>query len=429
VPGVSVAVIHHGAIDWAKGYGVLRLKGPVVNPATLFQAASISKPVTATAVLRLVQEHKLSLDEDLNDRLRSWKVPNNQFTATHKVTLREILSHSAGISVHGFPGYASSETVPTLIQVLNGEKPANTPPIRVISDPGSTWSYSGGGFVILQQELLDITGRSFAELMRKEVLDPLGMTHSTFEQPLPPRLAVFAATPYRLSGKAVDGGWHTYPEMAAAGLWTTPSDLARFAIALQQSLAGNRNAVLNADVAKQMMTKQKQDWGLGVQLGGSDQSARFQHSGGNEGFRCFLVAYEHSGDGAVVMTNSDSGDRVAKALIRSIAHEYRWPDFKPKKRELAHVSTSLYTQYVGQYQIDPEIILTIKRAGEHLRGQITDELPSEIYPESSNKFFATDDDLEITFLRNSADSVNVAEIRFSGQRIRAPKIKPAPRNK
>lgn len=199
---------------------------------TLFQAGSISKPVAALAALRLVEQGKLSLDEDVNAKLVSWKVPGNEFTKEQKVTLRRLLTHSAGLTVHGFPGYAAGAQVPTLVQVLNGEKPANTPAIRVDTVPGRLWRYSGGGYTIMQQLLIDVTQKSFPELMRQLVLEPAGMKHSTYEQPLPPARAGEAATAHDANGQPVKGQFHTYPEMAAAGLWTTPTDLALLAIEL-----------------------------------------------------------------------------------------------------------------------------------------------------------------------------------------------------
>jgi CubicO group peptidase (beta-lactamase class C family) len=226
VPGVSVAFFDHGQILWTRTYGFADVANQKpVTTATLFQAASISKPVSALAALRLVQDGKLTLDENVNGKLRSWKVPENEFTKEQKVTLRRILSHSAGLTVHGFPGYAAGEPLPTIVQVLNGEKPANTPPVRVDTVPGTLWRYSGGGYVIMQPLLTDVTGESFPQLLRDLVLQPAGTTHSTFDQPLPKNVSSLAATPYRGDGKPVKGGWHTYPEIAAAGLWTTPSDL------------------------------------------------------------------------------------------------------------------------------------------------------------------------------------------------------------
>ena len=234
VPGVSVVFFDHGRIIWTRPYGLadMATKKPVTSE-TLFQAASISKPVSALAALHLVQAGKLSLDENVNDKLRTWKVPDNQFTAQQRVNVRRILSHSAGITVHGFPGYASDEPIPFVVQILNGEKPANTGPIRVDVVPGTIWRYSGGGYVILQTLMSDVTDKAFPEIMNELVLRPAGLAHSTYEQPLPKNLWPSAATPYRGNGEPVKGGWHTYPEMAPAGLWTTPSDLARMAIEVQ----------------------------------------------------------------------------------------------------------------------------------------------------------------------------------------------------
>jgi CubicO group peptidase (beta-lactamase class C family) len=183
----------------------------------MFQAGSISKPLTAMAALRLVEQRKLSLDVDVNKQLTSWKLPADPVAAGKPVTLRELLTHTAGITAHGFPGYASTELVPTLVQVLNGEKPANTPPIRSESAPGAGWKYSGGGYIIMQQTLIDLTKEPFPKLLHDTVLAPIGMTHSTYEQPLPKEFQDFVATPYRGDGKPVEGGAHTYPETLVSG--------------------------------------------------------------------------------------------------------------------------------------------------------------------------------------------------------------------
>lgn len=328
VPGVSIALIHDGKIEWAKGYGAVRVGGAPVTPETLFQAASISKPVTATAVMHLVQTGKLNLDTDVNQYLRSWKVPTNSFTEHTKITLRELLSHTAGMTVHGFPGYASDARLPTLVQVLNGTAPANTPAITVDIAPGSEWRYSGGGFVVTQQLLIDVTGKPFPAFMKETVLGPAGMAHSTYEQPLPRARLGEAAVPYHSDGQPVPGGPHVYPEMSAAGLWTTPSDLARFAIELQNALAG-KSKILSATSAQEMLTRIKGDWGLGISVGGGAAHRYFQHSGGNDGFRCDLVAYD-SGDGIAIMTNGDNGDELASEVVRTIAYERKWPDFAPR---------------------------------------------------------------------------------------------------
>src|SRR5512139_1842453 len=247
VPGVSIALIDRETIS-AQGFGVQQAgDDSPVTTQTRFQAASISKPVSALAVLSLVQNGTLDLDVDVNTYLHSWQVPENEHTREHKVTLRGLLSHTAGLTVHGFPGYAAGETVPSLRQILDGEPPANTQPVRVETAPGSQYSYSGGGYTVMQLLVEDVTGLPFPAWMRSTVLDPLQMGHSTFEQPLPAHYAEEAATAHYGDGRPIDGKWHTYPEMAAAGLWTTPSDLARFIMELSASYTGKTNRVLSRE--------------------------------------------------------------------------------------------------------------------------------------------------------------------------------------
>jgi CubicO group peptidase (beta-lactamase class C family) len=398
VPGVSIAVIHNGQIEWARGFGVTKIGGPPLTEETLFQAASISKPVTAMAVLHLVQAGKLDLDADVNQYLKTWKVPENEFTAKNKVTLRELLTHTAGMTVHGFPGYASNATLPTTIQVLNGEKPANTPAIRVDTVPGSAWRYSGGGYVVMQQLLEDVTGKPFPKLMQEMVLGPMGMTQSSYEQPLPKARLAEAAMPYQGDGKPVAGGPHTYPEMAPAGLWTTPSDLARYAIEVQKSLAGKSDRVLSAATTRQMLTAGKNHWGLGPGVSGSKDHPYFTHGGANEGFRCNFIAYEN-GDGAFIMTNSDNGGQLAEEVLRAIASEYDWPDFKPVERALAKVDPKILDGYTSSYslQLAPNVVVTITRDGNQLYAQLTGQEKLGIFPSSDRDFFFRDIDVQLTF--------------------------------
>ena len=304
IPGVSVAVVHDGTIEWAQGFGVQEIAGKPVSPDTLFQAGSISKPIAAMAALHLVQQGKLLLDGDINKELTSWKVPASPDAPGAIVTMRELLTHTAGMTVHGFPGYATGSPVPTLVQVLDGAKPANTGPIRIETAPGTKWNYSGGGYTVMQQVLIDTSHQPFPKLLHGTVLAPMGMMHSTYEQPLPPALAASAAVPYAAKGERIPGGSHTYPEMAAAGLWTTPSDLGKYIIETQLSLQNKANHVLNRDWTQQMLTPGKGNWGLGVELGGSTANPYFTHGGVNEGFQSLFVGYEHHGDGAVVMTNA-----------------------------------------------------------------------------------------------------------------------------
>ena len=397
VTGVSIAVIHNGSVDWAKGFGVLSLGGPPITADTLFQAASVSKPVTALAALRLVQSGKIELDTDINGHLRSWKLPSNNFTDRQKVTLHELLTHTAGTTVQAFPGYASTEPIPTLRQVLDGIPPANTPPIRVDTPPGTHWRYSGGGYTIVQQALVDVTGRAFPELMQENVLRPLGMTRSTFDQPLPRELTANASTPYLGTGEEVKGGSHTYPEMAAAGLWTTAQDLARFAIAVQNSLAGRPGAVLSRQLAEQMVESNVGKRGIMFGVGGSDGDPYFAHSGEDAGFVSYLVAYEKKGDGAVVMTNGDRGFDLTEEIMRAIAHEYGWPDFYPVEHTLATVDSQRLDQYAGCYQLSPGIMVTVTHQTDHLSVQVSGQDPWQMLPDSETHFFSKSVDVQLAF--------------------------------
>ncbi len=325
VPGMSVAVIDNFKIVWAKGYGVNEAGSATpVTVHTLFQAGSISKPVAATGSLYLVEQGKLSLDENVNLKLKSWQVPDNDFTKDQKVTLRRLVSHSAGLTVHGFPGYAVGSPIPTLVQIFNGEPPANTAPIRVDIVPGTQFRYSGGGVTIEQQLVIDVTGKPFPQFMRETVLDKIGMADSTYEQPLPPARAAMAATGTHADGTPVPGKWHIYPEMAAAGLWTTPTDLARFGIEIALSKQGKANHVLSETMTRQMLTPQIEHVGLGPFLQEGNNPEEFGHNGSDEGFQANLIMFADSGKGVVIMANSDHGLAVANFLVLAIAKEYGW---------------------------------------------------------------------------------------------------------
>jgi CubicO group peptidase (beta-lactamase class C family) len=324
-PGLTVAVIDGYKIAWVKAYGTTELGGSVpVTPRTLFQAGSISKPVAATGMLALVQQGMLSLDEDVNVKLKTWKIPENEFTKEQKVTLRRLASHTAGLTVHGFPGYDVDEKVPTIVQVLNGEKPANTPAIRVDFVPGTQWRYSGGGVTIEQLVMTDVTGKAFPALMKELVLDKEGMTDSSYEQPLPAAWAARTAVGTNASGKSVHGRWHVYPEMAAAGLWTTPTDLAKFVIEIALSKQGKSNKVLTQKTLEEMFTRPPSASNFGIGFGLTANPGEFGHDGADEGFQAMLRMNADTGQGIAIMANSDNGIAVASEYVRSVAKEYGW---------------------------------------------------------------------------------------------------------
>ena len=381
--------------------------------------AARMKPVTAAAVLQLVDAGRLDLDEDVNAYLTSWRLPNNG-SWQPRVTLRQLLCHGAGLTVHGFPGYLRDAELPTLQQVLAGQKPANSDPIRVNALPGTQYRYSGGGYCILQQVLMDVTGKPFPTLMRELVLDPLNMTQSTHEQPLP--VAAAAASGHRTGGKPIAGKWSVYAEMAAAGLWTTPSDLLRFALAIQHALAGHADSFLSQTIVQQMLSPQVEPFvGLGWQLDGKDASLRFSHTGGNEGFRCILVAYARQGFGASVMTNADAGMIVIEQVMAALAHEYDWPAYLPHRDSMGELDPTIYAAYVGEYELKPGFTFTVRAQNNELTLQPTGQSALTLHPVNANTFLLQEVDAEIVFARDGEH--NSLTFKQNDREMVAPKVK------
>jgi CubicO group peptidase (beta-lactamase class C family) len=327
VPGVSVAVIRDFEIHWAKGYGVADVEsGARVDADALFQAASISKPVTAMAALRAVQDGRFSLDADINTILKSWKLPAGEFTRRQPVTPRALMSHTSGLGDgFGFPGYHPSAARPTIVEILNGSKPSNVGPVLMEREPFSAAKYSGGGVTLMQLALMDALGKPFPEIMQSLVLGPIGMTHSAFEQPLSPERDRHATRAHSGGGRAMDTKWHVYPELAAAGLWTTPTDLATFAIEIQKASLGRSARVLNQSTVREMLTPVGVgDYAVGLAITKKGEGWYFAHGGSNWGFQCDLLAHRLKGYGVAIMTNSDSGRPVINAIEDRVAAAYGW---------------------------------------------------------------------------------------------------------
>jgi len=417
VQGVSIAVIHQGRIAWAKGYGVVDQGGAKITPQTMFQAGSISKSVTTVAALQLVDAHRLTLDGDVNDALRAWHVPANAWTALHPVTLRELLSHTAGVNVHGFEGYAAGTPVPTTLQVLDGATPANSPAIRVVAEPGKAWSYSGGGFTIAQQLIVDTTQTPFPKWMQQHVLSPAGMQQSTFEQPLPAQWRGKAATPHLETGDAVKGGPHLYPEMAAAGLWTTPSDLARLLIQVQQALSGKSRTLLEPATARVMLDPVKPGHSMGFDLGGSGKDGYFAKGGDTTGFAGQMVAYANRGDGVVILTNGANGNVLADDLIRSVAAAYDWPDFRSHSRKAIDVDKTMWPRLVGTYTYGNARTFSIRIENDHLAIVSSPTSTERLYAQSAAQWFTLSDDATYVFDNASGSAAVSGRIEVGGDAL------------
>jgi len=414
-PAISIAMIDHGKVAWAKGYGTVSLDthAQKVDTKTLFQAASISKPLTAMGALLLVQQGKISLDEDVNTYLASWKIPENEFTKTEKVTLRRLLSHTAGTSVHGFPGYAVGAYIPTVVEILEGKKPqVHTDPVRVTQVPGKEFRYSGGGTTIVQLLIEDVTGEKFDVWMKKNILIPFGMSSSTFDQPLTQCDSEHAAHGYQ-DDKPVAGRWHVYPEKAPAGLWTTPTDLAQFVVTLFNILHDKQQGPLDKKLVQEALEMQSKTGdnnvvGLGFVLHSSGKNISFSHGGMNEGFISNLVAYPELGKGWIIMINNERATELMREIEYSIADVYGIPGKEPIIKNMVKFDADLAKKCAGVYK-DKDHTLTIRMHGNNLF--LVDPWASpremQLYYMDNNTFFTKELSSSLQFL-GSNDNIDSA---------------------
>lgn len=348
VPGISVAVIDNCKVVDSHGFGITRKGGVEVNPNTLFQAASVTKPVVALAALRLVDQGVLSLDSDVNAELQSWKVPASPLLKEHPITLRGILSHSAGLVPGGYGGYTRHEPIPTLIETLDGIEPARPKPVRVAYAPGSGWRYSGGGYLVAQLLMTEKASKSFEEIIHGQVLLPVGMIRSSFAEP---STSGNVASGHVADGTMVPGGSHLYPELAAASLWSTAPDLARFGATVMKAIRAEPNALLSPTLARQMKVAHTGPRSLGFEVGGKGRAHHIGHDGTNEGYNSSLILYPETCQGAMIMANSDNAKPLIAELLRGIADTYHWPDTMPSTMmKPSPPESSVVARFQGAYR-------------------------------------------------------------------------------
>ena len=412
IPGLSLAVASYGKIEWARSYGMADVsQGRRMTNETLQLAASISKPISAVRAHQLVEKGVFDLDADINTYLTSWKVPENEFTVDEKVTIRRILNHTAGLTVWGFPGYDQGDTIPSTVEVLDGK--GNTDPVRVYKKPGESWMYSGGGYTVLQLAITDTEGMGFLQSMQQNVLNHLHMEASTFENPLPEEYHSIAATGYRHNGDEVEGKWPIYPEMAAAGLWTTPSMLIQYAIEIQRIYQSKEDGLLKYKTVKEMLIPGMNGHGLGPGVG----EYTFGHGGADEGFRSRMEAWKDQPYAIVVMVNSDNGSIIDEVLI-SFANEYGLPGIKPAVKEVAGLTEAELQKYTGKYMITDlgEVELYLEEGNLTAFGEFMDQ-PGIFLAENDTLFFNREDWQPIDF-----DLENGMVNGFSAGRFRAERI-------
>ncbi len=410
-PGVSVAVIEDGKLSWAAGYGVIEEDDALVDADTIFAGASISKPVTAIIALRLVERGLLKLDGDVNEHLVSWKLPENEFTRSVPVTLRMLLGHRGGTTVHGFGGTFGPDELPDIYEILEGKPPARNEPVRVDKLPGGDARYSGGGTTIVQLMIEEVTGKPFGEVAQEEIFGPLGMTRSTYARPLPAELQANAAVGYE-NGEAIPHRYSSTAALAAGGIWTTASDYARLLIATREAAQGRRPSLLRQDLAAAMMERPgSSEFGLGWSLVGEGDARRFGHGGSNPGYQCESFLYEASGKGAVVMTNAESGLILYWEIFNGIAERYNWPGFLRPAKEIVPIPEADMADYAGEFEIVSGVEMPLLRIFVE-EGRLKSEIPGmrsgiqDVLLDKEGRMFNRSSPFETELIRGASGRVD-----------------------
>ena len=417
VSGLSVAVIDNGQIVWAKGYGYADKKeNRKVTPNTLFEPGSISKSLNAVGILYLAQQGKLDLYQDINQYLVNWKFPYDTLSHGKKITTAQLLSHTAGLGVHGFPGYRRDSVIPAVTDILDGRAPSNTEAVRSVEEPGTGPRYSGGGILITQQMLRDLTKQPYEQYMYEHVLRPLGMNNSSYSQPPAVNQRKNLATGYKSNGNEVPGKYFVYPEKAAAGLWTTPTDICKYILEMQQAYQGKSSKVLNQEMVKLHVTPYKNDVAMGTFIQNRNGEKYFDHTASNEGFSGLFIGGLTNGKGAAIFVNSDDAT-IAFELVNSIAIAYNWGGFKkPEQITTVPVNDTITSKYIGEYILDGFFSeITKEKDGLYLW---TDGISSKMYFTSSTGFRNLELGGTKTFTFDSAGTVTGYSNTFNG-RLRA----------
>ncbi|QGX40543.1 serine hydrolase domain-containing protein [Permianibacter aggregans] len=348
IPGVSIAFVDNGKIAWTKTYGYAQLvTAENVTPDTVFAGASLSKPIAAMAALKLVDQNVLSLDQDVNRYLKDWQLPANEFTQQQKVTLRHLIGHTSGVGNHLWSSYDVGAEVPTLEQMLAGKPPSVDPAVSMIAAPGERQKYSNPGYTIIQKLITDTTDQRFDAAINKLVFTPAGMNNSSFTQPIPESLKKRMATGYSKELQAYP--YKLFPFGAAGGIWTTPSDLARFAAAVINDYQYGSKTLISKPLADQVFARNQSRLSFTKKLGEKNDELIFDHWGSNAGFTSYLVGSLGDQQALVIMTNSDNGFGLMASIARAVADEYDWPVLKPQVFSAIEVPAEKLRRYVGEF--------------------------------------------------------------------------------
>ena len=389
IPSVSLAIIENGKIKWVKTYGYadIERKRPA-NKTTLYQVASISKSVNSLGLMKLIQDGKLSLTNDIRNYLKTWVFPDNEFSKNKIINLKNLLSHTAGLSVHGFIGYSMKDSIPTINQILDGKRPSNNEAVKPIFPIGDHFEYSGGGYTVIRKILDDHISTNYDSLMTALVLKPLKLTNSTFSQPLLSKYKNYAYGTNK-EMQTLEGNYYIYPEQAAGGLWSTATDIGKFIISIQEALKGKPNALINEQLTKEMLTPVLNNYALGFGIIEKGGEKYFWHEGESFGYNSMYYGSFTTGKGVVILTNAypENGQPFIKELLNSVAVACEWKDFyNPIKKKLIAVPDSLLAKYTGTYNSEnPQMKIAITLNNNQL--ELMARRPEKMYSIKNDTFF------------------------------------------
>lgn len=403
IPGVSIAFIDNGKISWQKSYGYSNLTDSTkVTPNTIFNGASLSKPVTAMAALHLVDKGMLSLNEDINNKLKDWKVPENKFTEIEKVTLGRLIGHTAGFERYVQSSFFPNEEIPTIKQMLTGEKPSVDPPVSVVYVPGQKQVYSNPGYSVIEKLIEDVTEHDFNVAINELIFEPCGMVQSSFQQPVPKELKNLIATGY--SNDLNPYPYKLFPFKAAGGIWTSPADLGKFLIALLKDYHSNTNIILSKTMAESVFHKSSERLGFAKIYNQEKEDLLFEHWGSNSGFTCYMVASLNKKQGVVIMTNSDNGTSFLSYVARAVAIEYNWDFLQPKVFEPIAMEELELNKFTGKFKGGDEVFEFAVVDGNLNFFNGTDN-NSKLIPVLENQFIQPNENILYEFLKNKEGEI------------------------
>jgi CubicO group peptidase (beta-lactamase class C family) len=402
VKGVSIAVINNYEVEWAKGYGWAdSSEQRPVTPETFFLIVSISKSLNAMGILKLAQDNKIDINADINNYLTSWKFPYDSISKGKKITMAQLLSHSAGLTTSGGSDYQRGDTLPTIYDILDGKRPANSPAVRSEYEPGTRFQYSNNGSSIAMLTAMDITKKTYEDYIKETVLNPLGMNNTFFTDIPPGNLKQKFATGYNEDGTQLKGKYSILAQQAGGAAWSTPSEICKYIIEMQLSLKGKSNKILSKENTQMMVTPQIANSGLGVFVDSIGSEKYFQNGGGRRGFTSLYYGSFKDGKGVVIFVNSSNAS-IQKEIGYSVAMAYGWKDFyKPKTKTIIPMSVKELEEYEGEYVFSPDASVFIDYDGTGFYAAVSGQSWYNIFPEAKDKFFGQVKEVELEFVRSN----------------------------